>query len=154
MQWRDDFAFETEVKYINRRSHLRPLRHLRWRQAVPARDLPQPILIEFSEPGAPAPRVQGHLDVTVGRYLHVNSRLWYAVPGLSLTPIASHEADALLSPESAGRGYFEMHESRRMRSEELHYIDHPKLGLLVQVTPVPIPQALILHWLEVNAAED
>ena len=28
-----------------------------------------------------------------------------------------------------------MQQSRRMRSEELHYIDHPKMGIVVQITP-------------------
>ena len=29
-----------------------------------------------------------------------------------------------------------MKQSRRMRSKELHYIDHPMLGILVRVTPI------------------
>ena len=29
-----------------------------------------------------------------------------------------------------------MRESRRMRSNELHYLDHPYLGLLILVTPL------------------
>jgi len=34
-----------------------------------------------------------------------------------------------------------MRQSRRMRSGELHYIDHPKLGLLIKVTPYPAPES-------------
>jgi hypothetical protein len=30
-----------------------------------------------------------------------------------------------------------------MRSGELHYLDHPKLGILVRIDPVTIPQPLI-----------
>ena len=29
-----------------------------------------------------------------------------------------------------------LREKRRMRSEELHYIDHPILGLLIFITPI------------------
>ncbi len=39
-------------------------------------------------------------------------------------------------------GYMQLHESRRMRSGELHYLDHPKLGILVRIDPVQIPDSL------------
>ena len=29
-----------------------------------------------------------------------------------------------------------------MRSAEIHYLDHPKLGVVVRIDPVPIPDAL------------
>ena len=32
-------------------------------------------------------------------------------------------------------------QARRMRSTELHYLDHPRLGLLIRVTPVEAPDA-------------
>jgi hypothetical protein len=31
-----------------------------------------------------------------------------------------------------------MQASRRMRSGELHYIDHPLMGVLIKVTPVKL----------------
>ena len=42
-------------------------------------------------------------------------------------------------------GYMVLDESRRMRSEEVHYLDHPKLGIIVRVDPVAIPEALRLR---------
>jgi hypothetical protein len=37
---------------------------------------------------------------------------------------------------SAASRIFLLREQRRMRSGELHYFDHSRLGLLVQVTPL------------------
>lgn len=34
-----------------------------------------------------------------------------------------------------------LNQQRRMRSEELHYLDHPLVGLLIQITPYDPPQA-------------
>ncbi|MFV2091051.1 MAG: CsiV family protein [Pseudomonadales bacterium] len=44
-------------------------------------------------------------------------------------------------------------ESRRMRSTEIHYLDHPKLGLVVRIDPVVIPEPLVESFenLEENA---
>ena len=36
--------------------------------------------------------------------------------------------------------YMQLAESRRMRSEELHYLDHPEFGMLVLITPVDSTQ--------------
>ncbi len=39
--------------------------------------------------------------------------------------------------------YTRLEQSRRVRSGELHYIDHPELGVLVRVTPVAAPELLL-----------
>jgi hypothetical protein len=36
---------------------------------------------------------------------------------------------------------FRLTESRRMRSRELHYFDHPLFGVMVEVRPVELPEA-------------
>jgi len=49
----------------------------------------------------------------------------------------SAEAELELPP------YTRLEQSRRVRSGELHYIDHPELGVLVRVTPVAAPELLL-----------
>jgi hypothetical protein len=49
-------------------------------------------------------------------------------------------------PSSLGEPYLPkrivtLQQSRRMRSDELHYIDHPLIGLIVQITPYERPEA-------------
>lgn len=38
--------------------------------------------------------------------------------------------------------YIRLDQSRRVRSGELHYIDHPELGVIVRITPAVAPEAL------------
>lgn len=38
--------------------------------------------------------------------------------------------------------YAKMDESRKIRSRELHYIDHPFFGLIVQINPVELPEPI------------
>ena len=88
-------------------------------------------------------KISGFVEVTVQRYLHLSATLWYQSDTLGLSPI-------LLSPEPTDEhslleypdGYFELRESRRMRSEELHYLDHPKFGVIVRIDPLTIPEPL------------
>lgn len=58
--------------------------------------------------------ISGQLKVVLARYLHLYGQLDY---------------------QQNGRDY-PMTVHRRMRSKELHYIDHPLVGILVQINPV------------------
>jgi hypothetical protein len=131
--------------------------HLHDEVYVPAEPIPDPVL--SPGPGlAPGPQGDGGagvqvypledraphrvmvpaLDGTVSlhrsRYLHLGVDLVYREQGRS--------ADAADTPIGDGRLYsFRLAESRRMRSETLHYLDHPGFGVLALVTPVAPPAA-------------
>jgi hypothetical protein len=76
----------------------------------------------FQEPivAAPLPVLDGILRVYRLRYLHVDVDLVYHRSGVD-TP-------------------FRFQTSRRMRSGELHYLDHPLFGLLILVTPLELDE--------------
>jgi hypothetical protein len=150
LQWLPTTALSQAVKAINRRNHLRPVLHVRWRQALPERDSPHPLMIATDiTPQAPMTaegfaKVEGYVAVTLGRYLHFAPTLWYHADGLGENPLpvlGTPLPATGLEPE--GIPYMELKGSRRMRSGEIHYIDHPKLGIIVQIDPVAIPQTLI-----------
>jgi len=44
-----------------------------------------------------------------------------------------------LRPEGTAFGGFRLTETRRMRSKELHYFDHPVFGVIALITPRPAP---------------
>lgn len=119
----------------------------------------------LDEPAAPIPPparpLDGTIAVVLGRYLHVTADLLYspdtapaatALPPSSppspeaMTPAAdifneapldtpTGEPQALPPPTAP---VYRMTQSRRMRSNELHYLDHPLFGVLVQATPVKV----------------
>lgn len=85
---------------------------------------PAPLFAEapFGESGfvAPAtqPEFQGMLRLHLARYLHVEPQLWFAS-----------------SSAENQRFWVKIDQARRMRSDELHYLDHPLFGLLLRLTP-------------------
>ena len=93
-----------------------------WHQALPPRDQPQPLLVQIGARGNTGRfDIEGWIAVTAGRYVHFNVHLM---------------ADL-------GDGTFALvGESRRLRSGEVHYLDHPLLGILVRTERLEIPQAL------------
>ncbi len=146
----DRFQLRREAARIERQGLGRILFHGRWLQAVPPRAQPDPILVTGGEalpPPLPPHELIGTVGVTLGRYLHFRAELFFHGPGLGLLPAtATMRADGsvdLRQPELSPSGYMALLESRRMRSEELHYLDHPKLGLVVRIDPVRIPDSLI-----------
>ena len=102
--------------------------------------------------------LDGTLRVHRARYLHVQADLLYyrplasdaraAIPaaddpGAALVPDSPDMAliEQLLAEEDAAPRLFRLTENRRMRSRELHYLDHPLFGMLVEAWPVEPPEA-------------
>lgn len=92
--------------------------------------------------------LDGTVKLVVSRYLHLHTDLFYT------TTVEWQEEDADESgdraPAATGLGgttpmsrgpegqtmlSYGLQQERRMRSGELHYVDHPVLGLLIKVTP-------------------
>ena len=102
--------------------------------------------------------VDGTLRVHRARYLHVQADLLYYRPldgdGGSLNPSDSDTVattipdssdtaliEQLLAEEDATPRLFRLTENRRMRSRELHYLDHPLFGILVEAWPLELPES-------------
>lgn len=81
----------------------------------------EPVEAPFGEDYmAPATQreLQGMLRLHLARYLHVEPELWFT------------------SVSAEGQRFrVSIDQSRRMRSGELHYLDHPLFGLLIRLTP-------------------
>lgn len=88
-----------------------PLLHLIWQQPVESREQAKGLWVEEE-------RIGGLIKISLGRYLHL-------------------DVDLLLTDENTGNN-FRVIDHRRMRSEQLNHLDHPKLGILVQITPVKL----------------
>lgn len=115
---------------LQRSNAYRVLFHRAWIQPVPDRDQLRPMLIQVGQRIGTGWQIEGFLGVTRGRYLHLDTRLWY-------TPNPPPDA------QGQDPGYMELREQRRMRSGELHYLDHPKFGVLARVDPMQPPETLV-----------
>ena len=96
---------------LKRTRNYRPIRHLAWQQpGLSSRSAP---LVAVGDDELDA-QIQGTVKVSLSRFLHLDLDL------------VLHEADQR----------FRFTSSRRMRSNELHYLDHPMFGAIVIITPV------------------
>ncbi|HEB94902.1 MAG TPA: hypothetical protein ENI96_00555 [Sedimenticola thiotaurini] len=104
----------------------RPLLHLAWRQPVLGRKQASWIHLTSDDRIADGyPVLEGNVRISVARYLHL-------------------DLDLLLRDSLGGDADFQAYRftaHRRMRSGELHYIDHPRLGVLIRIDKAPEGQA-------------
>ena len=82
--------------------------------------------------------LKGYIKIILSRYLHADVDLAYTTGLVQQTP-SIFGAD-FLQPEIPAPTIYRLAQTRRMRSGELHYLDHPALGILIQITPVEIEE--------------
>lgn len=122
-----------------------PLLHIGWRQQGLSREQAPAVAIPRGwEPAPPRdpesfelytglgdapqserPALYGTIRVFEERYLHAAVDLRYRDPG---APIMAADEEPPL--------YVHRQQRRMRKPGELHYLDHPKLGVLIQVTPI------------------
>ena len=140
------------ARSIRRSSLYELLLHQSWRQ--PVGQTPTPILIQGGEQYGDQFELEGTLSIRRQRYLHVDADLrltQFRQERLSRSatqdaPLRTKYPDLY---EAARRGQeysattrFHLNESRRLRSGELHYLDHPALGVLLLVDRSESPDSL------------
>ncbi|MDH5183185.1 MAG: peptidoglycan binding protein CsiV [Gammaproteobacteria bacterium] len=81
--------------------------------------------------GPPAPFIDGTIKLIRKRFLHIEADFLYRAPYIE-------NKDNLLAHEQWPQA-FRLQESRRMRSREIHYLDHPMFGVLILATPYEAP---------------
>jgi hypothetical protein len=100
---------------LRRSRNYQPLAHFGWTQPGYPRNAAQFIPISSLVPASTG--LLGQIALSRGRYLHLTLDMVYV-------------------PEGSGERYV-LRQTRRMRSNERHYIDHPKFGVIALVTPTP-----------------
>jgi hypothetical protein len=138
---------ESYSKLLETKGRLEPLVHMAWRQQIePAEQAKTLYLILPTDeaeqtPGLPdqaeLPQLEGSIKISVKRYLHVE----FDMVLRQLTPSVATDTPALttLSPHYQA---YRMQVHRRMRSKDLHYIDHPQMGVLIIARRYEMPQPI------------
>lgn len=134
-----------EAAALAQRRNLRVLTHAAW--LWPAEEPARATAVAISagrQVGAHR-ELEGYVALGADHFLHIDTQLWLSRFGSaggeapSLPPLPGAVPDAGAT-EGLPSQVFLLREQRRMRSGELHYFDHARLGLLVQVTPLAAPQ--------------
>ena len=90
----------------------------------------QPELPDLLSPVRGYP-LDGSVTIYLGRYLHIVTDLILTLPAPDNLPVSietNQEPGARLGKQS-----YRLNIHRRMRSKEIHYLDHPKFGLIVYI---------------------
>ena len=105
------------VDTLRRSRNYQPLAHIGWTQPGYARNAAPFMPINAFVPSSSG--VSGQVALSRGRYLHLTLDLTYDAPATATEPAQRYR----------------LRQSRRMRSNERHYIDHPKFGVIALITP-------------------
>ena len=130
MMGSDDLTLTAARDKLERLDAYTVLVHGGWiQEGLSERDAHEIDMALFGEP-----RLSGTLQFHLERFAHVTAAVDYHASTDGSRPLqATGSATGDKSMNSAGR--FELHQTRRLRSGELHYLDHPAFGLLVVVRP-------------------
>ena len=108
----------TAIEETLRRSrNYRPLAHLGWTQPGFPRNDAKSLSVSAMVPTASG--VAGQIALSRGRYLHLTLELVFE------------------PPDEPGQR-FVLRQTRRMRSNERHYFDHPRFGVIVVIAPAEV----------------
>lgn len=156
------YKLTSEVEKIAESKTQRVIFHTAWRQPGLDKDLALPIYFKREVPAAPVieainkstqsaeeissadkgtlPSIlEGIFRVTLARFLHFEAELTFRgkIPEISKSgnPFEVLD-DENMRNQLQKQGVIHLkQERRRIRSSELHYLDHPVLGILINITP-------------------
>jgi hypothetical protein len=126
------YHLKAERDAMRRSQGYRPLAYLAWRQTLVERNQALPLQLPAAD-NRNADYVDGTVRVAVERYLHLYLDLQLHLPAAAL----SRQIDA----PDVGMPEIRLTEQRRMRSNEIHYFDNPRFGVIALITPYePSPE--------------
>ena len=128
----DELELRGALQRLQRDADYTPLAHGGWIQATYSPEQAVPVDISLLGTVNPVGTVTLHLS----RFLHVTVDLVYRAPPEPPSIQAASAADGVLSELTLPLRYA-LRIQRRVRSGEVHYLDHPAIGLLVLVRPAP-----------------
>ena len=129
----DELELRGALQRLGRDGEYTPLAHGGWVQPAYPPDQAVPIDISLLGTVNPVGTVKLHLS----RFLHVTVDLVYRAP-----PVPDYLQAAMVDSERLSElelpPRYALRTQRRVRSGEVHYLDHPAIGILVVVRPQPV----------------
>ena len=156
-----DSSLQSILRSLRRSSSFTVIDQASWIQ--PIDEAPITVMFQAGQRYDDTWELEGTISLTRSRFLHVDTDLWYTLfepRGGAVDPLRTSGASLLnevpedfqglvqeLEQVERERGQYyparqhTMVQSRRMRSDELHYLDHPLFGLLIRVNRYQPPGA-------------
>ncbi|MFB2685059.1 peptidoglycan binding protein CsiV [Shewanella mangrovisoli] len=109
------------------------------------------MMAETSAPLLPSPvwQLDGTLNIYLSHYLYIETALNLRKEGRKLMPVAADEAsmnatNTAATPAKVMTPYLmsiPLEQNRRVKSDEIHYLDHPEMGMVIQIRKMAQPNA-------------
>ncbi len=96
---------------LDKKAGYRLLYHSAWLQPIPPNRLSVPVRIQN-----PERTLNGYFRIQRGHLVHLLTDIEYTPPSASVI--------------------YHLSEKRRFKFNEIHYLDHPRLGVIARVTPI------------------
>ncbi len=100
---------------LEQSTHYKVLKHAAWQQPALSPDRAMEVRLNATSDGA---SLDGTMELSREKYLQLDINLWYQTSRRVGVPVQAF---------------------RKLRPGELNYLDHPHIGILALVTPVPQP---------------
>ena len=136
-----EFSLSAEVSKIARSKDFRVISTKSWFQNIKSKDLAELIFIDSDF--FKGTRIFGFFQLYKERFLHFNTKLYLS----ELDPlfiqderlmvgknVFNEEKELNIYEEKNQKVLYEVEHSKKFRSGELHYVDHPKFGMLIKLT--------------------
>ena len=127
--------FRSAAQRFNYRQDMQVLWHQAWLETIQDADnaIHHDINVSGEKNGLQS-QVTGTISLYKSRFLHLKPdlRLQQNVQGYADNPDDPYATERQWIPVRAAH----IDRSRRMRSDEIHYLDHPLLGIVAKVTPI------------------
>ncbi|WP_211278096.1 CsiV family protein [Oceanospirillum multiglobuliferum] len=158
------FQLTSQQRKLSRRNDFRILYHQAWHMPMNEKTESLPIRIQGGEQYDGFYELDGTIQLSVARYLHIETQLYLSefepiqterqtsLPAYTESASSLNLSNGNIAPSialsSLGVRQFQtkqviaLKQSRKMRSGELHYIDNPRYGILIQMTPYKITEKL------------
>ncbi|WP_152417604.1 CsiV family protein [Methylophaga lonarensis] len=120
---------------LRRSSGYRVHTHLAWQQPILGPRQSQAVAVTSDNN-----LINGQIRLRRGTYLHADLDLWFME---NTGAGAWSDSGSLSSANYSGPRNPNLKESRRVRSGQLHYFDHPRFGALLKLTAVDAPDAAL-----------
>ncbi len=136
-----EFSLSAEVLKIARSRDFRVISTKSWFQNIKDKDAAELVFIDSDF--FKGTRIFGFFQIYKERFLHFNTKLYLSELDPFFTQderlmlgknIFNEEKELDLYEEKNQKVLYEVVHSKKFRSGELHYVDHPKFGMLVKLT--------------------
>lgn len=153
----DKWVLKEQVRRLRNDKRYHVLAHTAWQQLMEPGQPGIPVHIktgsrfELPKGGLATPEalpmtvgpfpLEGVIQVGLNKFLQVKCDLVLTKPIIydkddTIAPLKANKASPWFGPSSSQLQGFRHQQSKKIRSNELHYLDHPLLGVLIKIIPM------------------